>query len=191
MILNFNAYKAFIEATNSQKSYIFTDCSKNLINDVINRNLNKDSITINLPISELYIDDTIDTKEQQLYQRIIAFLITREILEIFLELDYDLILAGLISSKDTKALLSSLIQKIKDASNLNININFFITEGISNALQRAINDYMSDELPFHSRIYTVYNDLITYRKSDGTLLDTQIYSLNNIKVNSKKNSFKS
>lgn len=191
MILNFNAYKAFIEATNNQKSYIFTDCSKNLINDVINRNLNKDSITINLPISELYIDDTIDTKEQKLYQRIIAFLITREILEIFLELDYDLILASLINSKDPKALLSSLIQKIKDASNLNININFFITEGISNALQRAINDYMSDELPFHSRIYTVYNDLITYRKSDGTLLDTQIYSLNNIKVNSKKNSFKS
>lgn len=191
MILNFNAYKAFIEATNNQKSYIFTDCSKNLINDVINRNLNKDSITINLPISELYIDDTIDTKEQQLYQRIIAFLITREILEIFLELDYDLILSSLISSKDPKALLSSLIQRIKDDSNLNININFFITEGISNALQRAINDYMSDELPFHSRIYTVYNDLITYRKSDGTLLDTQIYSLNNIKVNSKKNSFTS
>lgn len=188
MIQNFAAYKAFMESATNQESYIFTECSQNLITEVKNRKPNEQSIIIDLPINDLYIDETIDNKEKQLYQRIVSFILAREILEIFSELDFDLILASLISANNPPAFLKGLMKRIKDEYNLDIYINFYITDGISNALQRAINDYLSDQ-SFYSRIYTVYNDLITYRKSDGTLLDIKPQSLNNIKTKPKKNSF--
>lgn len=188
MIQNFSAYKAYLASVTDKKPYIFTECSKNLIIEVQNRKPNERSLVIELPISSLYIDETIERPEDSLYQRIISYLLTRKLLEAFPELGFDLILTKLISSNNPQELLKSLAQTIKEEYNLDIYINFYITEGISNALQRAINNYLSDPL-IHSRIYTIYNDLITYRKSDGTILDIKPESLNNIKLNPKKNNF--
>lgn len=188
MIQNFSAYKAYLASVTDKKPYIFTECSKNLIIEVQNRKPNEGSLVIELPISSLYIDETIERPEDSLYQRIISYLLTRKLLEALPELGFDLILTKLISSNNPQELLKSLAQTIKEEYNLDIYINFYITEGISNALQRAINNYLSDQL-IHSRIYTIYNDLITYRKSDGTILDIKPESLNNIKINPKKNNF--
>lgn len=188
MIQSFAAYKAFMESTTNQESYIFTECSKNLITEVQHRKPNEQSVVVELPISALYIDEKITNPEDSLYQRIISYLLTRRLLEAFPELGFDLVLAKIISSNNPQELLKNLIQSIKDEYDLDVCVNFYITEGISNALQRAINDYLSDS-SLHSRIYTVYNDLSTYRKSDGTLLDIKPQSLNNIKTTPKKNSF--
>lgn len=98
-------------------------------------------------------------------------------------LNYDRIIASIINYYATPSyydekysllsfyLFTKLALKLKSLKNIDICINFYITKGIPFILQRAINDYINDSLPFSGRIYTVFSDLITYRKSNGTIIE--------------------
>lgn len=98
-------------------------------------------------------------------------------------LNYDRIIASIINYYATPSyydekysllsfyLFTKLALKLKSLKNIDIYINFYITKGIPFILQRAVNDYINDSLPFSGRIYTVFSDLITYRKSNGTIIE--------------------
>lgn len=98
-------------------------------------------------------------------------------------LNYDRIFASIINYYATPSyydenysllsfyLFTKLALKLKSLKNIDIYINFYITKGIPFILQRAVNDYINDSLPFSGRIYTVFSDLITYRKSNGTIIE--------------------
>ncbi len=80
-------------------------------------------------------------------------------------------------------LFTSLILKLKYIKSIDVFINFYITDGANTVMQRAINDYIDENLPFPVRIFTVYSNLTTYRQSNGKVINNSeklIYSAENI-----------
>ncbi len=80
-------------------------------------------------------------------------------------------------------LFTSLILKLKYVNSIDVFINFYITDGANTVMQRAINDYIDENLPFSVRIFTVYSDLTTYRQSDGKVIkniENIVYSASDI-----------